>query len=43
MAIGGTSRDLQLEDGKGHVSENIYLGMRAGQVFFPVLEEGRPH
>jgi hypothetical protein len=31
MAIGDTSRDLQLEDGKGtinHVSENIYLGVR---------------
>jgi hypothetical protein len=31
MAIGNTSRDLQLEDGKGtirHVSENIYLEVR---------------
>jgi hypothetical protein len=31
MAIGDTSRDLQLEDGKGtisHVSETIYLGVR---------------
>jgi hypothetical protein len=31
MAIGDTSRDLQLEDEKGtisHVSENIYLGVR---------------
>ena len=29
MAIGDTSRDLQLEDGKGtinYVKENIYLG-----------------
>ena len=31
MAIGDTSRDLQLEDGKGtisHVSEYVYLGVR---------------
>jgi hypothetical protein len=31
MAIGDTSRDLHLEDGKGtisHVSEHIYLGVR---------------
>jgi hypothetical protein len=31
MATGDTSRDLQLEDGKGtinQVSENIYLGVR---------------
>ena len=31
MAIGNTSRDLQLEDGKrtiSHVSKNIYLGVR---------------
>jgi hypothetical protein len=31
MAIGGTSRDFQLEDGKGkisHVSEYVYLGVR---------------
>ena len=31
MAIGDTSRDLQLKDGKGairHVSEYIYLGVR---------------
>jgi hypothetical protein len=31
MAIGDTSRDLQLEDGKGtinHVSECVYLGVR---------------
>jgi hypothetical protein len=31
MAIGDTSRDLQLEDGKetiSHVNENIYLGVR---------------
>ena len=31
MAIGDTSRNLQLEDGKGtisHVSEYVYLGVR---------------
>jgi hypothetical protein len=31
MAIGGTSRDLQIEDGEGtinHVSEYDYLGVR---------------
>jgi len=31
MAIGDTSRDLQLEDGKGtisHVSEYVYFGVR---------------
>ena len=31
MAIGDTSRDLQLEDGKGiisHVNEYTYLGVR---------------
>ena len=31
MAIGDTTRDLQLEDGKGtisHVSEYVYLGVR---------------
>jgi hypothetical protein len=31
MATGDTSRDLQLEDGKGtinHVSEYVYLGVR---------------
>jgi len=31
MALGDTSRDLQLEDGKGtinHVSEYVYLGVR---------------
>jgi hypothetical protein len=31
MSIGDTSRDLQLEDGKGtmsHVSEYVYLGVK---------------
>jgi hypothetical protein len=31
MTIGDTSRDLQLEDGKGttnHVNEYVYLGAR---------------
>jgi hypothetical protein len=35
MAIGDTSRDLQLEDGKGtisHVSEYVYLGVRITKV-----------
>jgi hypothetical protein len=28
MAIGATSRDLYVEDGKRSVSEHIYLGVR---------------
>ena len=35
MAIGDTSRDLQLEDGKGtisHVNEYNYLGVRITKV-----------